>query len=95
MNQKRETPIDPAALRGAIELLQGQIRAQNCVIAALMSFVPEDFKLTTRIGLVQSDLETELTQRPNDSDHQRQMNNWRNGASSAMRDIQQRFAAFR
>lgn len=65
--------IDPANLPAEIEMLQGQLRAMRCVIAALIASSPNIANIMESIVVMQSDLLTEFDAVPRNDDHRRQL----------------------
>lgn len=85
--------IDPANLRAEIEMLQGQLRAMRCVIAALIASSPNIANIMESIAVMQSDLLTEFDAVPRNDDHRRQLRLWERGAEGAMNDLHSRLAS--
>lgn len=83
-----ETPIDPINLRAEIEMLQGQLRAMRCVIAALIVGSANADGVRANMALMLADLNMELDSPPRDMDHARKLRLWKIGAASAARDLE-------
>lgn len=80
--------IDPANLRAEIEMLQGQLRAMRCVIAALIVSSPNMDAVLENFAVMQSDLQSQFDAIPQDADHARKLRLWKIGAASAARDLE-------
>jgi hypothetical protein len=88
-----ESIIDPANLRAEIEMLQGQMRAMRCIIAALIISSPNRNAAMENIAVMQSDLLTEFDVPPQNDDHRRQLRLWESGTQGAMNDLHSRLAS--
>src|SRR5690348_6385209 len=76
----RSFPTRRSSDLAEIEMLQGQLRAMRCVIAALITSSPNIANIMESIAVMQSDLLTEFDAVPRNDDHRRQLRLWERGA---------------